>query len=973
MSKPSEKLEAIFEAAVALETEAQRADYLNRACPDLEVRRDVQSLLAAHLNPDSVFAEKTIRVEPAPSEAVGTMIGRYKLLEKLGEGGFGAVWAAEQKEPVRRRVALKIIKLGMDTQQVVARFEAERQALALMDHPNIARVLDAGATDAGRPYFVMELVRGNSITKFCDENKLATRERLELFMKVCHAVQHAHQKGIIHRDLKPSNVLVTLHDGVPVPKVIDFGIAKATQAELTEKTIYTQHQQFIGTPAYVSPEQAEMSGLDLDTRSDIYSLGVLLYELLTGATPFNAQALLKSGLDEMRRIIREEEPKRPSTRLSTLEQVEATTLAKHRQEKLPALVNLVRGDLDWITMKCLEKDRTRRYETANGLAMDLKRHLNNEPVVARPPSASYRFQKLARRHRVALATGCAFALVCVAGFVGVLWQWRRADFNARAEASQRQRAEANFRDAREAIDRMFIRVADELADQPRMEHIRRKLLEDALQFYERFLQQKGDDPSVRQGAALAYLRVGNIYDKLGQHDKGVAPLEQGVAMMEDLARRQLLTPLDREEMASAHARLAFAHYWLDPDTARALAHRQKVLALYQALRRDFPTEPKYPRLAASAHVDVGNVLKAANRPTEAIAEFQQALTLSEQLRRDFPDQSESRTLVAHTHHWFGATLEYAGRWEEAEREYRAAHDLRVQMVAEQPGHAWLQNTLAHVRTYLVELLMKVGRLSEAQELARLAVAQHEEILRNYPDLGDYRRCAGGGFESFGKVQAALGQTREAEAALRRSVAIREKLVADIPNVPVHGDDLAGSYYNLGLCLAEAGRAEEAAAFFRKALALWEQLVTPSPRTRACERHLAWMLATCPATEFRDPPRALTLAKKSMQHEGETARHWSLLGLAQYRAGDYAAAIESLHKSIDLANGGDAQQWLFLAMSLQQQGDHAQAREWYDKAVAWIEKIHPGEESYVRFRIEAAKLLGVPAWDDGIHGGRTLPN
>jgi eukaryotic-like serine/threonine-protein kinase len=316
----------IFFAALERPTPGERAAFLDRACgQDLGLRRRIEGLLARHFEKDSFMKGPaleevpTIFVDPRPSEEPGTLIGRYKLLEKLGEGGFGSVWAAEQREPVKRRVALKIIKLGMDTKQVVARFEAERQALALMDHPNIGKVLDAGATEAGRPYFVMELVKGIQITKYCDQERLGTDDRLDLFIKVCQAIQHAHQKGIIHRDIKPSNILVTLHDGVPVPKVIDFGIAKATQAELTELTIYTQHQQFIGTPAYMSPEQAEMSGLDIDTRSDIYSLGVLLYELLTGSTPFDTKELMQSSLAEMRKIIREREPMRPSTRLTQME------------------------------------------------------------------------------------------------------------------------------------------------------------------------------------------------------------------------------------------------------------------------------------------------------------------------------------------------------------------------------------------------------------------------------------------------------------------------------------------------------------------------------------------------------------------------------------------------------------------------------------------------------------------------------
>jgi eukaryotic-like serine/threonine-protein kinase len=367
---------------------------------------------------------------PAGSmEDEGASVGRYKLREKLGEGGFGVVWVADQRRPVRRRVALKIIKLGMDTKQVIARFEAERQALARMDHPNIAKVLDAGATETGRPYFVMELIKGIPITQYCDEEKLGTQDRLDLFMKVCHAVQHSHQKGIIHRDIKPSNIMITLHDGVPVPKVIDFGIAKATQQELTEKTIYTRYSQFIGTPAYMSPEQVEMSGLDIDTRSDIYSLGVLLYELLTGNTPFDTQELLQSGLDEMRKVIREQEPVRPSTRLSQLLSQSGTS------SKLATRHSSLATDLDWIVMKCLEKDRKRRYESANGLAMDLKRHLDNETVVARPPSAVYRFQKAWKRNRAVFTTTALIAVTLLAG--GLVSTWLAMRESATAQRYRR--------------------------------------------------------------------------------------------------------------------------------------------------------------------------------------------------------------------------------------------------------------------------------------------------------------------------------------------------------------------------------------------------------------------------------------------------------------------------------------------------------------------------------------------------------
>jgi len=376
------------------------------------------------------------------TEKPGDRIGRYKLLEQIGEGGCGVVYVAEQEEPVRRRVALKIIKLGMDTKAVVARFEAERQALAMMDHPNIAKVLDGGATETGRPFFVMELVKGVRITDYCDRNILSTAERLGLFIQVCHAIQHAHQKGIIHRDIKPSNILVTLHDGVPVPKVIDFGIAKATTDQrLTDKTLYTAIEQFVGTPAYMSPEQAELSGLDVDTRSDVYSLGVLLYELLTGKTPFDAKRFVEAGLDEIRRIIREEDPPRPSTRISTLDAGEQTAIAKRCHAELPKLLGLVHGDLDWIVMKTLEKDRTRRYETANGLASDIERHLNNEPVVARPPSNLYRLQKMARRNKLAFAAAGAVTAALVIGLGVSTWMFfNEKEARQRAVAAEQQQA-----------------------------------------------------------------------------------------------------------------------------------------------------------------------------------------------------------------------------------------------------------------------------------------------------------------------------------------------------------------------------------------------------------------------------------------------------------------------------------------------------------------------------------------------------
>jgi len=450
MGDARKSLRALFDEVSEIQSAEGRRAFLDQTCGDATaLRAEVEELLRADETAGGFLADpkRDASLDSVPvTLKEGDQVGRYRLVEKIGEGGCGVVYLAEQTEPVRRRVALKVIKLGMDTRSVIARFEAERQALAMMDHPNIARVLDAGATETGRPFFVMELVSGIKITDYCAQKQLSIAERLRLFIQVCHAVQHAHQKGIIHRDLKPSNVLVASNDGVPLPKVIDFGVAKATAGvQLTDQTLSTRFGLLVGTPAYMSPEQAELGSTDVDTRTDIYSLGVLLYELLTGHPPFNTDTWLKSGVDTLRKAIRETPPKRPSTRLA-LELSEQSAnenqpSARRNPQEVQRTIQSVRGDLDWIVLKALEKDRARRYETANAFAMDIQRHLDNEPVVARPPNPLYLFRKLVRRHRPAFAAAAAVAMLLMAGIVFSLRDAARTRDSEKIQRGMRERAE----------------------------------------------------------------------------------------------------------------------------------------------------------------------------------------------------------------------------------------------------------------------------------------------------------------------------------------------------------------------------------------------------------------------------------------------------------------------------------------------------------------------------------------------------
>jgi serine/threonine protein kinase/tetratricopeptide (TPR) repeat protein len=710
MSEPLSPEVALLNAALELPAE-ERGAFLERACGgDTALRQQVEGLLVAQAaagafletRPSGLEARPTPAVSPTPAERPGDKIGRYKLLQQIGEGGWGVVYMAEQDEPVRRRVALKVIKVGMDTKSVIARFDVERQALAMMDHPNIARVLDAGATETGRPYFVMELVRGIKITDYCDQHKLATRERLDLFIQVCRAVQHAHQKGIIHRDLKPSNILVTLHDALPVPKVIDFGIAKATQGRLTDQTLFTAFEQFIGTPAYMSPEQAEMSGLDIDTRSDIYSLGVLLYELLTGTTPFDQKTLLAAGIDGMRRMIREQEPVRPSTRVNSLPGVDRTTTALHRSADGPRLIHLLRGDLDWIVIKCLEKDRTRRYETANGLSLDIQRHLNHEPVSARRPSKLYILEKLVRRNKVVFAAGLVVAAALLAGLCSSLYSLgREKAATARAVAAARSaRAEA---DKREQMARFLQDMLARTSSQVAQGRDTTKLKEILVQTTARFAPELKGHP-----AAEAELRaaLGTLYYDLGDYSTAEAMDTEALRLKE----------LAGERETKAVSRLL-------NHLGNVLLSRNDLRRAEAAQRQDLALEKKLSGEASIGYADplndLGLVLWQRGDLAEAEQAIRQALALKRKADADRGD-------LAVTLGNLGLVLWEQGRLVEAEQNLSEALGMIKSSLGNHPDVAYSANNLGLVQR-------DAGNLVEAEalfrEVERLMPRDHPNTAR----------------------------------------------------------------------------------------------------------------------------------------------------------------------------------------------------------------------------------------------------
>jgi eukaryotic-like serine/threonine-protein kinase len=854
---------SIFIAALEMDDPDQRQAYLAKACgTDPQMRERLESLLAAHQAGGGVLDRPLVKDEatsPFRKTADGSglvIAGRYKLLEEIAEGGMGSVWVAQQTEPVRRRVALKLIKPGMDTRQVLSRFEVERQALAMMDHPNIAKVLDGGVTEQGRPFFAMEYVKGVPITEFCDQAKLTVEVRLKLFMQVCQAVQHAHQKGIIHRDLKPSNILVCLYDGQPVPKVIDFGLAKAMHQPLTERTLYTGHGLMVGTPLYMSPEQAELNNLDIDTRTDVYALGVILYEMLTGTTPLDRLRFKDAAWQEIVRLIKEDEPSKPSTKLSGSGSL--PSIAAQRSLEPAQLSRLVRGDLDWIVMKSLEKERSRRYETANSLAKDIERYLNDEPVEACPPSSTYRFRKFARRNRAALVTALLVSSALVFGIIVSTWEAVRATQaeslaetareneaaqrkiaedqkkvaeNERAAAvGQRAQAEANFQKARTAVDEYFTLVSEsKLFDVPGLEPLRKDLLEAALKFYQGFADERTNDPAVLADLASTWMRIAEINHTMDRNDAAVAAVDRAMRVIDRLRRE---FPNAKQQ----HRKLA--GYWkglrtredgtaMPADPQAAFRSIQRLAETWRALAQENPEELAFQSDLASLYFHIGELLIGDGHEAEGIEHFEKSKTTLEQLEHAAPRKPEYRADLARTMQRLASRLK-------SESFARKALSLCEQLVVELPR-------VPQSRADLAFSLNQVGNMAasrdpvEAEKAFRRAIEVAEALVTESPATPVYWKRLDDSHRLLIALLTRVGKPGEAEEVERRRALFTASAGARTTQSPATLESIrADRLYDSGVQLYRTGKIGDGEKAMRQVIAILENVVA-DPNCRPSSR------------------------------------------------------------------------------------------------------------------------------------------